>query len=212
MREPSARSACTLIAKRSNFTRDIGVVGDNGSALARSDLLIWIERQSCDIAERANFLATVLRSDRLTGVFNKRDSMSLRYFQYAINLSRNSERVNDDDRLRTVGDGCFYAFRIKVKSRSVNIDEDRDRAFITNSVRYGNKCERGNNDLVSIGDTQSTNAQMECAGARADAYGVRGTEISSDRAFKFRKLRTQTELRSPKNGRNCFYVLLVDVR
>jgi hypothetical protein len=107
MREPGARRSDSLITQGPNPSRDLYVVGDHRSTFTCGDLLIRIESEGSDIAERTDFPATIFCSDRFARVFNDREPVPLRYFQNAINFSRNAESVNEDDGLRAIGNGGF---------------------------------------------------------------------------------------------------------
>src|ERR1700722_8404694 len=162
MRKPSAGRSNSLITQGPNPCRDLHVVGDYCTAFTRGDLLIRIKSKSGDVTERTDFPATIFCSDRFAGIFNDREPVSLRYFQKALHLSRNAEGVNEDDGLRACGNGCFYALRIKIETSGVHIHEDRNRAFVTDCICDSYKCERRNNNLVPIRNTERPNAQMEC--------------------------------------------------
>src|ERR1700722_9109196 len=212
MRKPSAGRSNSLITQGPNPPRDLHVVGDYCTAFTRGDLLIRIKSKSGDVTERTDFPATIFCSDRFARIFNDREPVPFRHFKKAIHLSRNAESVNEDDGLRTVGDGSFDALGIKIESSGVHIDKNRNRTFVTDRIRDRYECERRNNNLVFIRDTERANAQMECACARADGYCIGSAEVSSDQSLELFEFRAQTELRSSKYGRHRLDVLFVDVR
>src|ERR1700727_682131 len=192
MRKPSAGRSNSLITQGPNPCRDMHVVGDYCTAFTRGDLLIRIKSKSGDVTERTDFPATIFCSDRFAGIFNDREPVSLRYFQKAIHVSRNAESVNKDHGLRTVSDGSFYALRIKIESSGVHIDKNRNRTFVADCICDRYECERRNNNLVSIRDTERANAQMERTCARADGYCIGSAEVSRDQSLELFEFRAQT--------------------
>ena len=80
---------------------------------------------------------------------------------------RNAEGVNDKDGARARGNGLLDGGRIEVERDGIDLGEDRCCAGLEHGVGHGNKCERGNDDLMPPAYSQREQGQMQtgCAGA-----------------------------------------------
>src|SRR4051794_39453437 len=118
-----------VIAQSSQTGRDFVVARRQNPAITRAaEVLRRVKTETPDQAHRARPPSIVRRADRLRGIFNYGDSVSLPDLEQRIHLGALAVKMDRHDDFRSRRDRVRYARWIEVVSARIDIDEDRSRA------------------------------------------------------------------------------------
>src|SRR6185503_20811901 len=109
-----------------------------------------------------------------------------------------TEDVNGHDR---PGARSYFAFeisRINVVGVALNVDENRQRAFVKKGIDAGGECKRRHQDLIAGTDSECLDDQMQRGSARAHRNCVLRSGITRDRLFELDSLRPKCKSLAPQ--------------
>ncbi len=69
--EPVTRIASAVVAQGTDARREFGILRHDYAAFCGRNLFVGIKSKYADIADRANFLAAIIRAEGLAGVFDQ---------------------------------------------------------------------------------------------------------------------------------------------
>ena len=166
MLQPARGLEPSLVAQRDEQLVVRLVARRHGAALTRRHLLVRIERPDGRMPVRTEWLALVLRAERLAAVLDHRDPVPLAERQQLVVLRRVPEDVDRDDRLRPRRDRGLDRGRVEVERARVDVGEDRRRPFVDRAVRRRDERVGRGDHLVARTDAGEVHAEMKARRCR----------------------------------------------
>ena len=145
-----------------------GVVGHDHAALAGRHLLVRVEGEGPRAPERPDRPASQGRADRLAGVVDQQQAVSVGDLLDRVPVGRVPEHVDDHDGLRPIGDPSLEVGGVEVVRVGLDVDEDRRGPLEEEGVGARRERERRHQDLVARTDAERLDDQVQRRGARGD--------------------------------------------
>src|SRR5262245_25581380 len=105
-------------------------------------MLHRVEAECSHVDERSHSLTVIFAAQRMSSIFNQKQSMLACQFFERLDLCRMSGIVNGQDRFGFWRDLRLGKIRIEVERVLTNICENRCRALVEKAVRSRGKCHR----------------------------------------------------------------------
>src|SRR6516225_2009208 len=99
MTQPGAILSATLVAHAAAKLGEIGIVGNDHSALAGGHLLVGIEGETGQVAERTRLLSAIGSADGLAGILDDLEVILAGDFANGLHVARQAKNVNRQDSL-----------------------------------------------------------------------------------------------------------------
>jgi hypothetical protein len=169
---------------------DLVVACEHRAAVAEgAEVLGREEGQSGGRAQRARAAGRRTRAERLRGVLEHGHAERL-----DLGHRRDvAEQVDDDDRLRALGQRRAYRLRGDAERLGVDVAEHGPRAGQRDRLGRGVERERWDHDLVAGPDAHRPQRQRDGVGAVADPDHVAGAQIVAQLGLERLELRPEDE-------------------
>ena len=179
--------ACSgaVIAQLAHFGVDVGVVRDQGAAVAEgAEVLLDDEAGGGGVAQVPDLELRSVRADGLGVVLDNLEVMLVGNLLDGGHVGALAVKVDGNDGLRLRRDGGLDLLRADALGVGAAIHENRGGACDPDGLGGGKEGVRVGDDLIARADAKGHEGEPDGVGAVADADGVFGAVISCQLSFE----------------------------
>ena len=199
MHQPGAVVRAPLVDQALQMPGKVAVVGQDDPAFGRCHLLVGVEREDRRVPERAIRPSVVVATDRLAGVLDDGQPVTVGDVNQRRQLGRVAEDVDDLDGLGARRDRGLDRGRVHIERLGIDLDEHRRRAGEQNRVGRRHKRERWHDDLVPRTQAQRVETRVQAGGAAGAGHGVGDSRAFGPVMLEPGQHRTQRQLPRPQH-------------
>ena len=192
--------------------RGLLVADDEGAALERGDVLRGMERERGQVPVRADRPARPAGADRVRGVLDDEQPMTVAQLVDAIEVDRVPGEVHGHQRARPRADQRLGVVEVDQAGARVGVDEHRDAAVVDHGVGARHERDRGKQHLVALLDAADPQRERQAGGAGGEAADVPNTDVRGEPLLERRDLRPHREPPAPDRVEQLGDLLVADRR
>ena len=144
------------VAERLGDHFQVGIVGEDGAALAHRDVVRRVEAHGADITEGAAHLAIVGGAQCIAAIFDQPQIVLFAQCDDDFQVERVAQGVGQHDGLGLVGDGRFDFRGIDIVGAQFDVDKHRYRAIAEDRIDGGREAGGNANDFIARLDRACT--------------------------------------------------------